>query len=242
MPLYNIYSWDFIKSSFLGLNWWYGQYWFFWMILGTYLIMPIFNRWIKDCSIREVEYFLAIWLITCIFDNTLLIGFPVTLTYFTGPIGMVVLGYYLRHTDRKIFNSLPYALAFLLIGMIVIMLCSYFLSSPEGMYVFDRYSILLAIEVVGIFTLYKVIDKKELKIFHKENGFFRRASFSIAKYSYGIYLCHEFIMNIFIIIFLKHAPFKVTLLLVFVCTLGTSWALLALLNRVPYLNRIIGAK
>ena len=25
---------------------WFRPYWFFWMILGTYLIMPIFNRWL----------------------------------------------------------------------------------------------------------------------------------------------------------------------------------------------------
>ena len=66
----------FLGDSCLGHNKWFGPYWFFWMILGTYLIMPIFNKWICNSSMEEVEYFLVIWLVTCLFDNTLLWDFP----------------------------------------------------------------------------------------------------------------------------------------------------------------------
>ena len=31
-------------------------YWFFWMILGTYLIMPIFNKWVANSEMGELEY------------------------------------------------------------------------------------------------------------------------------------------------------------------------------------------
>ena len=82
-------------------------YWFFWMILGTYLIMPIFNKWVANSDMGELEYFLIFWLITCIFDYTLGFPFPVKLTYFVSPIGLVVLGYYLRYTERDILNN-PY--------------------------------------------------------------------------------------------------------------------------------------
>ena len=99
---------SFIIGAYNATSFGFGPYWFFWMILGTYLIMPIFNKWLYNADLKEAEYFLVIWLITCIFDFTLLQEFPVKISYFSGPIGMVVLGYYLRHTKRKIFNKLDH--------------------------------------------------------------------------------------------------------------------------------------
>ena len=232
----------FLGDAYMANNKWFGPYWFFWMILGTYLIMPIFNKWIYNSSLREVEYFLAFWLITCIFDYTLFIQFPIKLTYFSGPIGMVVLGYYLRHTDREIFNSLRNSIILLVGSIVIFMLACYLVSTPAKIVMFDRYSIFLALEVAGIYLVYKNIDKKNINIFQKEDGFLRRSSFSIAKYSYGIYLIHQVIMNFLIIIFLHMLPYKVTMLVLFVGTLGISWLVMALLNRVPYINRVIGAK
>ena len=34
-------------------------YWFFWMMFGVYLIMPVFNRWVSNSNLDEVEYFLC---------------------------------------------------------------------------------------------------------------------------------------------------------------------------------------
>lgn len=232
----------FLAASYMSNNKWFGPYWFFWMILGTYLIMPIFNKWIYNSSMGEVEYFLVIWLITCLFDNTLLIEFPVKLTYFTGPIGMVVLGYYLRHTERPIFNSLRNSLILMIGSMIIFMLAGYFVSTPEKLVMFDRYSIFLAFEVAGIYLVYKNIDKRNINIFQKEDGFLRKSSFSIAKYSYGIYLIHQVVMNFLVILLLPRLPYALTVIMLFVLTLGISWLVMALLNRVPYINRVIGAK
>ena len=36
--------------------------------------------------------------------------------------------------------------------------------------------------------------------------------------------------------------FAVAMVVYFVGSLGISWAVMAMLNRVPYINRIIGAK
>ncbi len=232
----------YIRECLLGSNRWFGQYWFFWMILGTYLIMPIFNKWINGSSMKEVEYFLAIWLVTCIFDSSILWKFPVRLTYFTGPIGMVILGYYLRHTDRKVFTSLRNSVIILLIGIISAMLTSYFWSSPDQLYYFGRYCIFIAIESAGLFLVYRNIDDKKINLFQKENGFLRKSSFTIAKYSYGIYLIHLFIMHLLIIIFLPRLPYLLTLIVLFVGTLGISILVMAIFNRIPYINKVIGAK
>ena len=98
---------NYLYASYMSINKGCTQYWFFWMILGTYLIMPVLNKWLLHSDLKEAEYFLFFWLLTSIFSFTLKIEFPIKLDYFAGTIGLVVAGYYLRHTDRKILNN-PY--------------------------------------------------------------------------------------------------------------------------------------
>ena len=235
---------QYLFNSFMSKNPGFTQFWFFWMILGTYLIMPILNKWLYNCDMSEVEYFLVIWIVTCLFDYTIMTPFPIKLTYFTGPIGMVVLGYYLRHTKRKIFNNPYYSLLFLIVGAAMLIFASYCLSSPKEVVFLERYSVLYAIEVIGIFTLFKNASKFNIHIKFLENpdGIFRKGIFSIAKYSYGIYLVHRAILVVIYVALLHVVKFRPHLLLMFVGTLGISWIIMALLNRIPYVNQVIGAK
>ncbi|WP_295723660.1 acyltransferase, partial [uncultured Methanobrevibacter sp.] len=70
-------------NSFMYKSHSFAAYWFFWMILGTYLIMPIFNKWLRHADLKEAEYFLAIWVVSTIFDYTLMMECPIKLSYFT---------------------------------------------------------------------------------------------------------------------------------------------------------------
>lgn len=202
--LYDVYM---AKSAF------FGQYWFFWMILGTYLIMPVFNKWLLHADLKEAEYFLCLWLITCIFDYTLFTPFPIKLSYFTSPIGLVVLGYYLRHTQRKIFNSPYFGIVLFLIGFFILVIGSYLGSTPDNLHHYDRYSIYVMIEVIGIFLMFKNYSKLNIKSkwLNNPDGILRKSVFSIAKYSYGIYLVHEFFLRGILKSVLPHYPFKIYL-------------------------------
>lgn len=231
----------YLYNSFMAKNWGFGPYWFFWMILGTYLVMPFLNRWLCNTNFKEIELFLALWLITCIFDRTLLIAFPVKLSYVSGAIGMVVLGYYLRHTPRKIFAKTSTAIMLILIGALSCIIVSGMLSTPPEMYVFDRYSIFLAIEVTGIFLLFKNANIN-INFLKNPDGIVRKAIFSIAKYSYGIYLIHMVILNFILAFTIDILPYNALIVTLFVGSLIISWFIMAILNRIPYLREIIGAK
>ena len=235
---------NYLYMTYMAKNYGFSPYWFFWMILGTYLIMPILNKWLLHSDLKEVEYFLVIWLITCLFDYTLFIPFPIKLSYFSGAIGMVVLGYYLRHTERKLLNNPYFAIVLLLIGSIGMMYISYLNSTVSSFYLFERYNILMAIEVSGIFLLFKNFSKFNINInfFNNENGIYHKSIFSLAKYSYGIYLVHRVIINLFYLIFKQVNSYKLMFIILLVGSLFLSWGLLALLNRVPYINQVIGAK
>lgn len=222
----------------------FGPYWFFWMILGTYLFMPILNKWLLHSDLKEAEYFLAIWLISCLFEYTLNYPFPIKISYFAGPIGMVVLGYYLRHTKRKIFDNKIIPIVLILIGLGCLLSGSYLLTGTE-LYKFDRYSIFNAIEVAGIFLLFRNYADINLGFLSKPDSIVKKAISSIAKYSYGFYLIHQAIMNIFIglLVYANLYTGYVSLFIkIFVVTLAVSWIIMALLNRVPYINQLIGAK
>ena len=234
----------YIYNSYMAVNPGFTQFWFFWMILGTYLIMPVFNKWLLHSDLKEAEYFLVLWLITCIFDFTLNIECPVKLTYFSGPIGLVVLGYYLRHTKRKAFNNVYLGLAIFLIGFIANVAICYFNSNTHHLFRIDRYAISNIIQVIGIFLTFKNFSQLNLHpdFLYNPDGIFRKSVFSLAKYSYGIYLIHRVFMIIISKYFKHSVNFPELVLIMFIGTLIVSWGVMALLNRVPYVKKVIGAK
>ncbi|MEE0901831.1 MAG: acyltransferase [Methanobrevibacter sp.] len=227
---------NYIYTSLLGKNTGFGPNWYFWMILGTYLILPIFNKWIKHSSLREVEYFLVIWLVTALFDFTIMKEFPIMLTYFSGPIGFIVLGYYLRYTDRPILKNKKFILLLTLVPALILLINSYVLSSPTHMEYPHRYSLWISLEVAGVFLLFK-----NAKFNISENGIVKRAITAIAQYSYGIYLFHYSIL-LLIVRNLQNYNQPIYICILFTLTLISSVLIMSILNRIPYLNQVIGAK
>lgn len=156
----------------------------------------------------------------------------------------MVLGYYLRHTQRKIFNNVYVGIALTVVPAILMIIVSYMLSSTTEIYYFSRYSIFLAIESAGLFILFKTFSQLNLNFNFLTNpdGFFRKSVFSIAKYSYGIYLIHQVIMCIIFLLLIKVLNFKLLAIVLFVGGLGLSILVLAILNRIPHVKNYIGAK
>ena len=228
---------SYILTALVGRTTGFGPNWFFWMILGTYFIMPIINKWLYHSEMYEAEYFLVFWLITSLFDFTLMTSFPIKLNYFTSPIGLVVLGYYLRHTERKIFKSRLFNVLLILVPAAILLVMSYFNSSPTYMAYPHRYSILLCLEVSGIFLLFRNTE------FHiNEDGIVYKIIFALAKYSYGIYIFHYSIILYLMRNLIIHTNHSLYMVILIVLTLSISIAAMAILNRIPYLNQVIGAK
>ena len=231
---------NFVVGAFMGEVYGFNANWFFWMILGTYLIMPVFNRWLLHADLKEAEYFLVFWLITCIFSFTLNQAFPIKLSYFLSPIGLVVCGYYLRYTERKFLNNPYLALVVLIVVAALSTYIGYLRSSPTNLACFQRYSIFNTLIAISLFIIFKNFSKFNLKV--KFNAF-RKLLSSLAKYSYGIYLVHYPLIFISGYALPKATmPYGLLIIVSVLIGLFGSMGILAVLNRVPYVNGIIGAK
>jgi len=180
--------------------------WYIYMLIGLYLFIPILNKWIRNCTEKEILYFLGIWLITIIMsygfvanrlDSKLL---PV---YFSGYIGYLVLGYYLSRIDTyqlsrsllaKVNNKNIQRSIYLLVAFITFLTTVfgvYFNSMRLGRlceyYFCEDLTINVLLITVGIFLF--------IKTFNFTNKIFLWIINTINKYSYGIYLVHILVLT-----------------------------------------------
>ena len=91
---YHRYNAKFIWGVFIGEP---SILWYFWILIGIYLFIPVLNTFIKEYKIKGAEYFLAIWFFTMILKtfNAYPLWTNFNLDMFAGFIGYPVLGYYL---------------------------------------------------------------------------------------------------------------------------------------------------
>lgn len=58
---------DNFKGLLLNFNYAAGHLWFVYMLVGVYLIMPLLSPWAEKVSVKELEVYLGIWLLTTLF-------------------------------------------------------------------------------------------------------------------------------------------------------------------------------
>ncbi|KZX11052.1 acyltransferase [Methanobrevibacter filiformis] len=237
----------FVGKMFLGVGGYLGHFWFVWLILSVYLFMPVINKWIKNSSLKEVEYFLVIWIVTCIFATFKLPYFSLDLSYFAGPIGYVILGYYLANKDNKILDNPLLWTAMFIISTVAMAILTYNNSLKiDDFAILGRYNLVLVLQTASIFLMFKGFNKKKFfsnKVFNfLKNGLVGALTFSLSKYSYGIFLVHILFLRLFLMSGIKftHRTAIIWVPLIFIGILILSWGLLAILNRIPHLDKITG--
>lgn len=218
-----------IAQSDLSLH-----FWFFWTIFAIYLILPIVNKWILNSSFKEIEYILIVWFVFCLLNYTLSIKLPGMFSNLFASMGFVVLGYYLRFTNRKIFNNIYVALLLIFISIISELILLSFISLNDPAYNFPMYSLFLIMIATGFFILFKNL-KLDIPCFIK------KIITSMSKHSYGIYLVH-YTLLILISSFITRFSLKFRFLIGFIIVFGVSWLIVALVSKIPYLGKLSGSK
>lgn len=209
-------------------------YWFFWMMLYVYLLMPIINKWIKKSN---PEYFLIMWIIFITVVYPLNNDYLNLLSDFISPLGLVVLGYYLRHCQREMLNNRVVSWILIIIPSLIMLIYSYLVVNTSILFVFHRYSLLVVLVSIGVFCLFKSTDK-----FSNFPDSIRKGISSIALCSYGMYLIHGQI--IMVVRKMLHLSFNFALdyIILFIAGFIISWIIIYVLAKIPLLNELIGVK
>lgn len=221
--------------------------WYFWMILGVYFSVPIINKFIQHASIREIEYFLAVFAFAAIFYQFVLyFGFDnyFNLNFFAAPIGYLVLGYYLSVKDFKMDSGK------LMILMLSIFLITTFIKMLELGTILPHNSVLdydaIKTVVVGSWidiSIFSILQAGSLFVLVKHLNFtkFRKSIVSISNLSYGMYLINSIVMFYLAPFFvsLPRTGTEICLVIVFmsVFVFLLSWLLVWVLSKIPVIGK-----
>lgn len=245
----------------------FNQYWFVWMLIGVYLLLPILNSFIKEYEFKGLKYILIIWFISII----LLIDQPIDLfskivsaydlgwtSYFAGFIGYLPLGYYLsvkefKWDDKKLYLAgLMIFIIFTAINMIYTITVS---TQTNHLTYFKYRSTILTLQSIGLFLFIKYFSrycennkeswKNKIYSFLKDNNYMSRIILSISICSYGMYLCHYliffplmYISGHYVRIFSRN-PIILPAVWLFLCI--STWLLVLLFSKIPVLRNFSGA-
>lgn len=214
------------------------QFWYVYMILGLYILSPIISTWIQNTSIKEIEYYIWIWIIISIlqFLNVHSILFDY-FRYFTGAFGYFILGYYLTVTKDVLFKNRSFGMALFIIGSAITIIGTLGLSFAT-----NNQSLLFI--KLGDITPGACLQGIGLFIFVFNTNFDRfdfelnKIIVNISQRSYGIYLSNILVIN-FLDLFNLINLGGFTLLRIFIyviIVLAISAAVIDIMDRLPILH------
>jgi len=254
------FVWDFYVQNLpfsLGvitqgiLNGAYSQFWYIYVLVGLYLLTPLLRAFLASADRALIKYFATLWLIGAAILPffSLLTPFRLNSNVFviSGFVGFFVLGTYL--TTVKIRRSTLWI--FMILGIALTTLGTYVLAVSGGakMYFFQEYiSPTVILAAVMMFLL--LLNIKPLTVQKEINptkpSIGRKLTKVISKNTLGIFFIHVMVLESIQNGYFGFALNRYTLNpiieapLMTVIVLFASLAIILLLKKIPYMNRLIG--
>ncbi len=225
-----------------------GHLWFVYMLLGLYLFMPVISPWLRECSRKFELAFLAVWFLTTFYHygRELVPGFYGecdwnefgTLWYFSGFIGYVVLGHYIRtyiHWSPR--RSVVTGLLLFLAGYAITAGVFHHRTEtavlvPELELSWRFCTFNVALMCTGIFLLFKALPSSQGRVY----AFFRKVS----EASYGMYLMHIFFLNMMFKLLNASLPFPISTFAIGISTIVITYLIARLLSIPRFGKYLIG--
>ncbi|VBB46110.1 Acyltransferase 3 [uncultured Paludibacter sp.] len=218
--------------------------WYVYMIVFIYLIIPFLGKFIRSVDRSIIVQLILIWLTLTIISNHHSMN-PYRwdgnyLDKFYGYFlycGYLILGYYI-YTYVHVSENNRFIYIFLF--MLTVIICAYFAYSRSiktgrlNLNIYRYLSLTTILQSTCIFTIVKTVRFK--KKFHL---WFQK---TVSDYSFGIYLVHIMILGIFFRhgIFWTMAHPLISVPVVFLLTLITSFIIIFVLRKIPYGKYVSG--
>lgn len=275
------------KDLLLNFNYTAGHLWYVYMLIGLYLLMPLLSPWAEKVGRRELLFFMAICFFTtfipfirekAVGDNAVFLfgpgGIPMqgqyplwgeaswnefgVFYYFSGFIGYLLLGLYLRKFVGELSTGRTLAIAVpcWLVGFAICFhgfLRRVFETAQGTFPVGGDVSVAAGWETpwfnntvgVALMTIGWVLL---FRLCRGEGGFYRKVVFPVSKASYGIYLCHMIALSSYATLFrttlgigengsLGVMTTPAEIILTAVCSYLTVSLLCVIVQRIPKLGK-----
>ena len=221
-----------------------GILWFMYCLAGMYLLTPILSRWLVLAKVKEIEFYLLLWLMTLCVPFVELFT-PVNesdtswLYYFHGYVGYYVLGFYLQNYKGKgwLWTNIGKVMwgIVLLLFSIVLPLALFILQIEVDFYRVCWYlSITVALQCVAWWSLVKRMMKAATQLPVWVGV--------LSNLCFGIYLVHILVMRNFLweMEWMMNmngiVQIVVCTILTFLISAAASWGI----SKIPYVRKVIG--
>lgn len=218
------------------------HFWYIYMIIFIYLFVPILGKFARSIKSGVMLVVLTIWVCAALYSNR----FPANMYLFTDTArlvkyviyaGYLLLGFFLYQNITA--NEKQRIVAFLLFAATVAISAIYTYAVSVGkrsadQSIYNYLSINTILQATAIFIWIKGVSLK--------SSFVRKLSAIISDYSYGIYLVHIMILGIFFRhgIFWTMAHPLISVPVVFLLTIITSFILIFILRKIPFGKYVSG--
>lgn len=250
----SLYHWNFdfwrhgIVRTITGMVYASEHFWFFFMIIGLYALVPILRTWVHHASKKELDYFVILFVVfqigrttfTTLLDKSLVLKLAdmfkiVELSWY---LGYFVLGYILVKYGVSV--KVKWVLRIMIpVGILANYFISDYMSLKAGVYspgIYDSFGIFTFFHVVALFVF--VND-----FFDKKNVGDKTAKVvsEIALATLGIYVMHVGLLDFF-----RSKEFMIgsmnpvlgSIALTVICFV-TCGLVAALLRRIPVVGKYI---
>lgn len=216
------------------------HFWFFYMIIGLYLITPLLKLFITNAQRKHIEYFLILWLFASVFSRFtnywVNMKISLELNFVTDYVGYFILGYYLSNFEfNKRWRTFYYSGFF--IGVLATFFLTFYFTMSKGtldQYWYGYFSPSVVFSAAGLFILFRYyFNNRELPwILSKIN-----------KASLGIYIIHYWLMIYFLWkVFPKVETTMPTVLVIpanILLTLAISAIFTLIIKRIPIMKKLM---
>ncbi|WP_243347273.1 acyltransferase [Parabacteroides sp. FAFU027] len=209
------------------------HFWYIYMLIGLYLFIPILGKWARNCTEKEMLYFLGIWLCAVVLEQPYFSDFhmEIDIANFSGRMGYLVLGYYLANKSIKPKTNNIVAATCIIIGIVITIIGTGMISFGEKSFnemLYENLSPNVILFTIGVFLFFRKLEITNPLVIKLRNV--------ISKYSFGIYLVHMLVLRYLVEINIHwntvHPGLLIPVLALLCLTIST--AIIYGLNKLPY--------